>query len=436
MAWKPSANDVTKWRDELESVSGRIGLRFVRPEVRQRAQVYLELLLANVPRKNGWQLAEHAGDATPKNIQHFLGRARWDADEVRDDLQQYVVKHLAQKNGVLIIDETGFLKKGTKSAGVGRQYSGTAGRIENCQIGVFLAYRSSRGHALIDRELYLPKVWCDDRGRCDEARIPETKEFATKPALARQMLKRAVQAGVPARWVAADEVYGSDSKFRNLLQNQGLNYVVTISCQQRLFLNDTSARVDQHVQAMRHSAWKKLSCGRGTKGDRYYEWAFVPFGTLTDDGKRKGLLVRRSVKDKTDIAYYFTLAPARTRLQTLVNVAGSRWAIEECFEQSKQETGLDEYEVRSWHTWYRHITLSMFAHAMLSVLRFHANSNGKKGDLIPLTVPEVRRLLVRIVWPTAISIPLALRFSEWRRAHQAYAKKCHFKTRGLPRAKS
>ena len=382
MAWKPSANDVTKWRDELESVSGRIGLRFVRPEVRQRAQVYLELLLANVPRKNGWQLAEHAGDATPKNIQHFLGRARWDADEVRDDLQQYVVKHLAQKNGVLIIDETGFLKKGTKSAGVGRQYSGTAGRIENCQIGVFLAYRSSRVHALIDRELYLPKVWCDDRGRCDEARIPETKEFATKPALARQMLKRAVQAGVPARWVAADEVYGSDSKFRNLLQNQGLNYVVTISCQQRLFLNDTSARVDQHVQAMRHSAWKKLSCGRGTKGDRYYEWAFVPFGTLTDDGKRKGLLVRRSVKDKTDIAYYFTLAPARTRLQTLVNVAGSRWAIEECFEQSKQETGLDEYEVRSWHAWYRHITLSMFAHAMLSVIRCQANSKSpKKGGI-------------------------------------------------------
>ena len=380
MAWKPSANDVAKWRDELESVSGRIGPRFVRPEVRQRAQVYLELLLANVPRKNGWQLAEHAGDATPKNIQHFLGRARWDADEVRDDLQQYVVKHLAEKNGVLIIDETGFLKKGAKSAGVGRQYSGTAGRIENCQIGVFLAYRSSRGHALIDRELYLPKAWCDDRGRCDEARIPETKEFATKPALARQMLKRAVQAGVPARWVAADEVYGSDSKFRNLLGKQGLNYVVTISCQQRLFLNDTYARVDKHVQAMRHSAWKKLSCGRGTKGDRFYEWAFVPFGILTDDRKRKGLLVRRSVKDKTDIAYYFTLAPARTRLQTLVNVAGSRWAIEECFEQSKQETGLDEYEVRSWHAWYRHITLSMFAHAMLSVLRFHANSNDtKKG---------------------------------------------------------
>ncbi len=380
MAWKPDANDVKKWRDELESVSGRIGPRFVRPEVRQRVQVYLKLLLANVPRKNGWQLAEHAGDATPKNIQHFLGRARWDADEVRDDLQQYVIEHLGEKNGVLIVDETGFLKKGTKSAGVGRQYSGTAGRIENCQIGVFLAYRSSKGHAMIDRELYLPKAWCDDRSRCDEARIPDTKEFATKPALAREMLSRAVHAGIPARWVAADEVYGSDSKFRNLLKKQGLNYVVTISCQQQLFLNDVRCRVDEHVQATRKSAWKKLSCGRGTKGDRVYEWVFVPFGILTDDGKRKGLLVRRSLKDKTDIAYYFTLAPARTRLQTLVNVAGSRWAIEECFEQSKQETGLDEYEVRSWHAWYRHITLSMFAHAMLSVLRFHANSNDtKKG---------------------------------------------------------
>jgi SRSO17 transposase len=378
MAWKPDANDVKKWRDELESVSGRIGPRFVRPEVRQRVQVYLKLLLANVPRKNGWQLAEHAGDATPKNIQHFLGRARWDADEVRDDLQQYVIEHLGEKNGVLIVDETGFLKKGTKSAGVGRQYSGTAGRIENCQIGVFLAYRSSKGHAMIDRELYLPKAWCDDRSRCDEARIPDTKEFATKPALAREMLSRAVHAGIPARWVAADEVYGSDSKFRNLLKKQGLNYVVTISCQQRLFLNDVRCRVDEHVQATRKSAWKKLSCGRGTKGDRVYEWVFVPFGILTDDGKRKGLLVRRSLKDKTDIAYYFTLAPARTRLQTLVNVAGSRWAIEECFEQSKQETGLDEYEVRSWHAWYRHITLSMFAHAMLSVLRFHANSNDTK----------------------------------------------------------
>lgn len=381
MAWKLSVDDIRKWRHELDSLSDSIGPRFGRTEIRRRARVYLEVLLSNVPRKNGWQLAEHAGDATPKNIQHFLGRAKWNADDVRDDLQQYVVKHLAQKDGVLIIDETGFLKKGTKSAGVGRQYSGTAGRIENCQIGVFLAYRSAKGHALIDRELYLPKAWCEDRSRCREARIPDTRAFATKPELAREMLERAVAARIPARWVAADEVYGSDSKFRNLLEKRGLNYVVTISCQQRVFLNDVHGRVDEHVRAMKKSVWKKLSCGQGTKGDRFYEWAFVPFGILTDTGKRKGLLVRRSLKDKTDIAYYFTLAESRTRLQTLVNIAGSRWAIEECFEQSKQETGLDEYEVRSWHAWYRHITLSMFAHAMLSVIRCQANatSTKKKG---------------------------------------------------------
>ncbi len=266
MAWKPTAGDIKKWKRELDRVSDRIGVRFGRPEIRSRARVYLEVLLSNVPRKNGWQLAEHAGDASPRNIQHFIGRAKWDADEVRDDLQQYVVEQLGEKDGVLVVDETGFLKKGTKSAGVGRQYSGTAGRIENSQIGVFLGYRSSRGHTLIDRELYLPKAWCEDQPRCNEAKIPDNREFATKPALAREMLKRAVKAKIPARWVTADEVYGSDSTFRNLLQKQGFGYVVTISCQQRLFLNHAYGRVDEHVSAFRNSAWKKLSCGVGTKG--------------------------------------------------------------------------------------------------------------------------------------------------------------------------
>ena len=194
MAWKPNVRDIRKWERELDRVSERIGPRFGRPEIRGRARVYLEVLLSNVPRKNGWQMAEHAGDATPKNIQHFLGRSKWSADDVRDDQQRYVVDQLGEKDGVLVIDETGFLTKGTKSAGVGRQYSGTAGRIENCQIGVFLGYRSRKGHALIDRELYLPKAWCEDRPRCIEARIPETKEFATKPAIAREMLQRAIQA--------------------------------------------------------------------------------------------------------------------------------------------------------------------------------------------------------------------------------------------------
>lgn len=380
MAWKPTVGDIRKWERELARVSDRIGSRFARPEIRARVRVYLEVLLSNVPRKNGWQLAERAGDATPKNIQHFLGRSKWDADEVRNDLQRYVVDQLGEPDGVLVIDETGFLKKGTKSAGVGRQYSGTAGRIENCQIGVFLSYRSRKGHALIDRELYLPKAWCEDRPRCMAARIPETKAFATKPAIARDMLKRAITAQLPARWVTADEVYGGDSKFRRLLEKQGFGYVVAIPCKQHLFLNDVYGRVDEHVTEFRNSAWKRLSCGTGTKGERIYEWAFVPFGVPVDNGMRKGLLVRRSLKDQTDLAYYFTLAPPRTRLQQLVRVAGCRWAIEECFEQAKQETGLDEYEVRSWHAWYRHITLSMFAHAMLSAIRRRTHARTcKKG---------------------------------------------------------
>jgi len=220
MAWKPGVADIRKWRHELNRLSDRIGPRCGRREIRQRVHVYLEFLFSNVRRKNSWPLAEYAGDATPRNIQHFLGRAKWDADEVRDDLQQYVVEFLAEQDGVLIIDETGFLKKGTKSAGVGRRYSGTAGRIENCQIGVVLAYRFSKGHALIDRELYLPQAWCEDRTRGCEARIPDTNSFATKPALARELLQRTVAAGIPARWVAADEVSGGDSKFRNLLKNR------------------------------------------------------------------------------------------------------------------------------------------------------------------------------------------------------------------------
>ena len=381
MAWKPSLTDIERWKRELDRISDHIGFRFGRPEVRARARVYLELLLSNVQRKNGWQLAERAGDASPKNIQHFIGRSKWDAGEVRDDLQRYVVNHLGDKDAVLVIDETGFLKKGTKSAGVGRQYSGTAGRIENCQIGVFLAYQSIHGHALIDRELYLPQAWCEDRQRCEEAQIPDSVTFATKPTLARAMLQRASQAGVPARWVTADEVYGSDAQFRQTLEKQGFGYVVAISCQQRLFLNGIRDRVDEHVGRLRNKAWKTLSCGDGTKGGRVYQWAFVPFGAPNENNMRKGLLVRRSLKDKTDLAYFFTLAPSRTRLQKLVHVAGCRWSIEECFEQAKQETGLDEYEVRTWHAWYRHITLSMFAHAMLSAIRRKANApQQKKGE--------------------------------------------------------
>lgn len=378
MARKPTSQEVRRWLAELGKVTEQLSARFVRREMKVRCEVYLECLLAQVDRKNGWQLAEYAGDATPKNIQHFIGRAKWNADEVRDDLQDYVVKQIGDPDGVLIVDETGFLKKGIKSAGVARQYSGTAGRIENSQIGVFMAYRSKKGHTLFDRELYLPKAWTDDRPRCREAGISDEVEFATKPVLARRMLKRAFNNNVPASWVVADEVYGSDSKLRRLLENEGVGYVVTVACDQHLFLGGVRTRVDEHVRRLPKSAWRKLSCGNGTKGKRYYHWAYRKFGSRSEAGMQPGLLVRRSLTNPDELAYFFTSSPAGTKIQKLVTVAGSRWAIEECFEQAKQETGLDEYEVRTWHAWYRHITLSMFAHAMLVAIRRKANRSFKK----------------------------------------------------------
>ena len=364
----------------------RLGQRFSRHDLLRQAESYLRGLLAQVDRKNSWQLAEATGAETPHGFQRLLGRARWDANRVRDDLGQYVAEHLGDPEGVLIIDETGFLKKGNKSAGVSRQYSGTAGRIENCQIGVFMAYRSRYGHALVDRELYLPKSWTEDGQRLGEAGIPTEVEFATKPALARKMLRRAFLSGLQASWVTADEIYGRDSQFRKLLEKQEIGYVVAVSCQQRLFLDGSYGRVDEHIQDFPKRQWKKLSCGAGSKGERFYQWAFIPFPVPTDQGMHKGLLVRRSLTSPDELAYYFTHASEGTSLKKLVQIAGSRWAIEECFEQAKQETGLDEYEVRSWTGWHRHITLSMFAQAFLAVVRAKTNSPSRPKKRAPATI--------------------------------------------------
>ena len=369
---------VVDWTVGFAGLMDRLRARFGRKDLAARAEAYLRGLLAQVDRKNSWQLAEAAGAATPHGFQRLLGRARWDAEAVRDDLQAYVAEHLADARGVLIVDETGFLKKGDRSAGVARQYSGTAGRIENCQVGVFVAYHSARGHALIDRELYLPKAWIDDRPRCRAAGVPDDVEFATKPQLARRMLGRLFDRGIAAKWVTADEVYGGDSQFRRMLENRGIGYVVAVSCQQRLWLGAKYDRIDQHVARAPKRAWRKLSCGPGAKGERYYQWAYVAFGLPTKHGLHKGLLVRRSLKNPDDWAYYFVHAAEGTPLTELVRVAGSRWAIEECFQQAKQQTGLDEYEVRSWVGWRRHITLSMFAHAFLVVLRAEPNQGAAK----------------------------------------------------------
>ena len=368
----PTLREVRGWERETEAVAERIGARFRRCEQRLHAGRYLRGLLACVERKNGWQLAEELGEETPTNLQHFIARAEWDADQVRDDLREYVVEQLGESDGVLIVDETGFLKKGVKSVGVKRQYSGTAGRIENCQIGVFLAYRSTRGCAFLDRALYLPREWADDAARRNEAKVPPEVAFATKPQLAQQMLARALDAAVPCAWVTADEVYGSTGAFRMFCEERRLNYVVAISSATHLVLDGQRRTVGKHVQELPADAWQRLSCGTGAKGEREYDWAFVPWPHPEQHTHARGWLVRRSLSDPTELAFFFTYAPRGTSLPKLVAVAGCRWAIEEGFEQTKQETGLDEYEVRSWVGWQRHVTLSLLAHATLAALRARA----------------------------------------------------------------
>src|ERR687890_2034155 len=222
------ASEAHRWADQLDDLCTRIASRFSRIEPRRRARAYLQGLLAPLERKNGWHLAEVAGDHSPDGVQEFLSRVHWDADAVRDDLRAYVVEHLGNSQAVLVLDETGFLKKGRKSVGVQRQYSGTAGRIENCQIGVFLAYASRFGQALIDRRLYLPEAWAQDESKRAKAGVPEGVAFATKPQMACELIARALDAGAPCAWVLADALYGSDSRLRRMLETREQPYVLAV----------------------------------------------------------------------------------------------------------------------------------------------------------------------------------------------------------------
>ena len=362
-----SRSKAEHWAQELEAVAGRIAPQFGRAEPRRRALTYLQGLLAPLERKNGWHLAEAAGDCSPHGMQEFLSRVRWDADALRDDLQAYVVEHLGDDDAVLVLDETGFLKKGAKSAGVHRQYSGTAGRIENCQIGVFLAYASRHGHALIDRALYLPQTWTDDPSRCRNAGIPDEVTFTTKPKIGRAMLERALAAHLPFAWVTGDSVYGADSALRRSIEAASKGYVLTVTSAQHLGLRP----VGDWAREVPKGGWTRLSAGDGAKGPRLYDWACVPFRGA-GEGWQKALLIRRALEKPDELSFYLTLAPEGTELATLVQVAGTRWTIEACFEAAKGEVGLDEYEVRSWTGWHRHVTLAMLAHAYLAVVRQHA----------------------------------------------------------------
>jgi SRSO17 transposase len=372
--------EVAAWADGLEEVHARIAARFARSEPRERVLAYVRGLLAPVERKNSWTLAERAGEANPDGMQRLLAAADWDADAVRDDLREYVVEHLGDPAAVLVVDETGFLKKGTKSAGVARQYSGTAGRIENCQIGVFLGYASPAGRTFLDRELYLPKAWSEDRGRCREAGVPDEVDFATKPALAIGMLTRALDAAVPAGWVTADEVYGQHYRLRATLEQRGMPYVLAVPVNQHVITTVENKiaerRADTLAARLPAQAWKKISAGDGAKGPRLYHWARVAIRPLEDPVMGYWLLVRRSLTDPTDLAYYLCYGPPSTPLRELVRVAGTRWAIEESFQSAKGQVGLDQYQVRRYDAWYRHIPLVMLAHAFLAVTRTRAAKGG------------------------------------------------------------
>ncbi len=379
---------VRGWWAHLDAVGARIAPRFSRSDLGRRAETYLGGLLGSARRKNSWQLAENVGEESPYGVQHLLGRARWDAEEVRDDLRGYVVERFGDERAVLSVDETGFSKKGEKSCGVQRQYSGTAGRTENCQIGVFLCYASEKGAAFIDRALYLPKGWTNDAERREEASVPEEVGFATEPKLARMMLERAFETDVRAPWVTGDSIYGGDRNLRMFLEASGRPFVSAVKKSEPLWAytdrGPAQVRADGLAEGVADEDWRRLSAGDGAKGPRFYDWALLPLFRLqlTEEERRFRhlLLVRRSMEDTEDLAYYVVFAPRGTPLEELIRVAGARWRIESCFEAAKGEAGLAHYEVRSWHGWHRHATPALFAHALLAAIQAREEIAPRRGE--------------------------------------------------------
>lgn len=448
------------WKGLFDEVCERIGPLFERSETRERAKLYLQGLLSPIKRKNGWQLAEEMGDQNPYGVQYLLNRARWDADKMRDIVLGYVCEKLGDENGVGALDETGFLKKGDKSVGVQRQYSGAAGRIENSQIGVFLSYTSIYGHTLLDRALYLPKSWIQDPERCREAGVPEEVKFATKPELAIQLIKRVLDAKIPIAWFVGDSVYGSSRKLRVFLEERRKAYALAVTCKEQVMRGEKLQRVDKIAATLAPNDWKCLSAGAGSKGPRLYNWALVPLKDAGIAGWVHYLVIRQSMETgekAPDTAYILVFAPAGTTLQKMVEVIGNRWTVEECFKIGKSDVGLDEYEVRSWQGWYRHITLCMVVMAFLAVLRLSSQTLEKPRNdgqkqiaaqndslddssiqnpfhshlpmMIPLSIPEIKKLFYYIVSFKPLSTFYRVAWSVWRRTHQAFAQFYHSQQR-------
>ncbi|MFG1885608.1 IS701 family transposase [Micromonospora sp. NPDC049102] len=415
----------------MDSFAGR----FCRVEPRRAAVGFVTGLLAELEVKTCWQVAEQVGHARPDAMQRLLYRAKWDADAVRDDVRQVVVDRLGDPDGVLVVDETGDLKKGVHTVGVQRQYTGTAGRIENAQVGVFLAYASKHGHTLIDRRVYLPKSWTEDRRRCEQAGVPDDVVFATRSELADDMITAAVKALVPARWVAADEAYGNNTRLRGEMRKHRLGYVLAVSCDHLVPIDGakTRCRADRLAESLPATAWTRRSAGDGSKGPRFYDWAWLadvgPDGDPDDDG-RHSLLIRRN-NTTGELAFYRCWTPGPVTLAHLVRVAGVRWIVEESFQAAKGQVGLDQHQVRLWTSWHRFTTLALAALAVLAICTADARSAHRPAqpDMIELTVNEIRRLInVLLTHPTR-SIAYRLRWSRWRRRHQARARRAHYARR-------
>lgn len=399
--------ELNQWAAQFEDFQARFAPFFGRSEPRRAAQQYLRGLLAPVQRKNCWQMAEMIGQEDPQSLQRLLYSAKWNADAVRDELQCFVVEQFGDEAGIGVVDETGFLKKGKKSVGVKRQYSGTAGKVENCQIGVFLSYFARGKRTFLDRRLYLPKEWSADKERRQEAKVPEEIDFQKKPQLAVEMLELAWAQGVPMKWVTGDEVYGDAPYLRDAIAGAEKLYVLAVSVhtpvwqerpdveypvangrqgrprtKPRLAESAPSAETVAAVIASRPAEdWQRLTVNEGEKGPITYDWTRVRVveSRAGLPGPESWLLARRSITDPTDIAYYLSNAPTNTSLREKAYVASARWSIETTIEEAKGETGLDEYEVRYWHSWHRHITLSMMAHAWLASTR-QAAEGGKIGS--------------------------------------------------------
>ena len=435
---KTTSTDICGWVQTLCCLHARLAPCFARSEPYRRVLAYLQGILSNTSRKNGWQLAEHAGETRPDGMQRLLSNAVWDTNGVRDDLRSYAIEQLGSTSAILAIDETRFPKRGKKSAGVGMQYCGTTGQVENCQVGVFLSYVTPHGHTLIDRELYLPFDWIEDQDRRRAVGIPESARFQTKPELALQMVERLFQAHLPISWVVADTVYGSNLDLRMWLESHHYSYVLAVPCNEPVgFQMPTSRRREEAALVegfvLHDQDWQRLSMSEGTKGPRLFDWAVVPMLHRWEDDGRHWLLIRRSTADPLQKASYFVCAPPGTTLSEMVKAIGARWHIEEDFENAK-DVGLDHYEVRSFIGWYRHITLVLLATAYLTGIcamtsRLPLSASSKSPPVLALSRPEVHHLLAHLIWPSSSSVRRVLAWSWWRRCHQSSARYFHTKRR-------